>query len=44
MNIVPLEEAMVKAETSLGIENDLYIHSDNFEDFGYESSDIIRNL
>ena len=43
-NIVPLEQAMARAEVKLGIENDTYVHSDNFEDFGYESSDVILNL
>lgn len=43
-NIVPLEQAMANAEVQIGIENDQFVHSDNFEDFGYESSDVILNL
>ena len=35
---------MAKAENELGIENDDYVHSDNFMEFGYESSDVILNL
>lgn len=43
-NIVPLEKAMADVEVEIGIQNDSYVHSDNFEDFGYESSDVILNL
>ena len=35
---------MADAEVKLGIENDSYVHSDNFEDFGYDTSDVILNL
>ena len=35
---------MANAENEMGIDNDDSVHSDNFEDFGYESSDVILNL
>ena len=43
-NIVPLEEAIEDMEAMIGIQNDNFILSDNFADFGYDSSDLIRNL
>ena len=43
-NIVPLEKAIEDTEEYLGLKNDGFILSDNFDEFGYDSSDLIRNL
>lgn len=43
-DILPTEELIQDAEDSFGIENEEYILTDTFVDYGFDSSDPIRNL
>ena len=42
--MIPIEEFIAGTESLLGIQNDGFILSDNFEEFDYDSSNVIANL
>ena len=43
-NFDSIQDGFDSALSSMGIERNEYIYSDNFEDFGFNTTDMIRNL
>ena len=44
MEVIPAEPAIVELEKQWGIESDSYVLSEVMEEYGYDSSDVLRNL
>ena len=44
MEVIPVKPAISAFEEGLGIESDDFARSETMVDYGYESSDALRNL